>query len=224
MVLHGGCQGELTLYGMRTEYVYEWTAHDLQTKIDIGEGERIPTLQDVIALYKDEQMLLNIELKGPSDPAFKPRYDFNLAAELVHEMIMENGIAHLVMISSFQADIRSAVHRVAGEQRPYLVQRLTEDTQPHDNEWWNEEKIIQDGTDGVNMYVPYLTTDVVKNIQRAGGLLGVWYSARLEKEDEEMYEHVMVTTRADILYSDKPLAAKTFRDTISTTTQATCHK
>jgi hypothetical protein len=101
MVLHGGQQGELTLYGMPTEYVYEWTAAELRSKIDIGEGEMMPTLEEVLCLFKGQRMLLNIELKAPNKAEFKPRYNCEVAAETVYNMICAHQISHLVMISSF---------------------------------------------------------------------------------------------------------------------------
>lgn len=66
MVLHGGSDGELELYGLHEERVFDWTKEELQTQIDLGEGERIPTLESLIELCQESpQMLLNIELKGP---------------------------------------------------------------------------------------------------------------------------------------------------------------
>ncbi len=68
MVLHGGDDGELCKYGLPDERVFQWTQEELQTRIDIGEGERIPLLKDLIeACASRPHMLLNIELKGPLD-------------------------------------------------------------------------------------------------------------------------------------------------------------
>lgn len=51
MILHGGKNGQLSDYGVaNSEYVFNWTQEELQTKIDIGEGERIPTLEALIQL------------------------------------------------------------------------------------------------------------------------------------------------------------------------------
>lgn len=66
MVLHGGAQGELSKYGMPDQLVYDWDSKDLASdKIDIGEGCRIPTLESVLTMFKDQNMVLNIELKAP---------------------------------------------------------------------------------------------------------------------------------------------------------------
>ena len=68
MVLHGGDNGELNHYGLNNQRVYDWTREELQTRIDLGEDQRIPTLLSVISLCAESpNMLLNIELKGPCD-------------------------------------------------------------------------------------------------------------------------------------------------------------
>ena len=68
MVLHGGDDGELNHYGLNNQHVYDWTREELQTRIDLGEDQRIPTLLSVISLCSESpNMLLNIELKGPWD-------------------------------------------------------------------------------------------------------------------------------------------------------------
>ena len=41
VIIHGGNNGELP--DRDEEYVFEWTSQELQ-EIDIGEGQRIPTL------------------------------------------------------------------------------------------------------------------------------------------------------------------------------------
>ena len=48
MVMHGGADGELSDYGRSNDYVYDWDSTQLQTKLDIGGGARMPTLEDVI--------------------------------------------------------------------------------------------------------------------------------------------------------------------------------
>ena len=210
MVLHGGSQGELTLYGMPTEYVYEWTQEELQSeRIDIGGGERIPTLRDVIELYDGvEDTLLNIELKGPESPDFKPRYDFTKAAQVVYDLILEYGIAHKVMISSFQPEIISAIKEVSMGNRQFMVHRLTDDKQGDNPETYK----VHQHTEGVNLYIPFLSKSLAEGIQTKGGFVGVWWSAKRQTEDEEMYDTVMKEAGVDLFYSDKPLEAMRYRD------------
>ena len=133
MVLHGGAQGELSLYGMPEEYVYNWTCEELQSdKIDIGEGERIPTLLQLIELCDGhDDMLLNIELKGPDSPEYKPKYDFDAAARIVYKMILDHDIANKVMLSSFQPEIIDAMKKVSFENRKFMIHRLKCDVGTH---------------------------------------------------------------------------------------------
>ena len=44
VVMHGGDEGQLSQYGMSDQFVFERTLKSLQ-KIDIGDGETMPTLQ-----------------------------------------------------------------------------------------------------------------------------------------------------------------------------------
>ena len=53
MVLHGGNDGQLSLYGRPDDRVFDFTQAELQSEIDIGEGEVIPTLEEVFCLFKD---------------------------------------------------------------------------------------------------------------------------------------------------------------------------
>ena len=54
MILHGGSDGQLDHYGLEeSERVFNWTQDELQTRIDIGEGERMPTLEALIQLCRD---------------------------------------------------------------------------------------------------------------------------------------------------------------------------
>ena len=88
----------------------------------------MPTLLDLIKLCDSaEDMLLNIELKGPDDPAFKPRYDFDKAAKIVYDMIIERDIAHKVMVSSFQPEIITAMKEVSRHNRQFMIHRLSID-------------------------------------------------------------------------------------------------
>ena len=56
-------------------------------------------------------MVVNIELKAPSHPDFKPRYDCDKAAKVVLDMMNRFEMARQVMISSFQPEIIEAIQR-----------------------------------------------------------------------------------------------------------------
>lgn len=87
MILHGGDDGQLGKYGYPEDQVFDWTAEELQ-RLDIGEGERMPTLEEVLQLCQNvPQMLLNIEVKAPEDPEIFARYDHELAANVLCDLI-----------------------------------------------------------------------------------------------------------------------------------------
>jgi hypothetical protein len=54
-------------------------------------------------------MLLNIELKGPLDESWAERYDFELAAQRVVELIDTYKIGYKTMVSSFVPRILSSI-------------------------------------------------------------------------------------------------------------------
>ena len=89
MITHGGDDGQLALYGFPNDYVYDWTLEELQTKLKIENGEKMPTLRETLELFRNTSVIVNIELKGPLTFERKPFYDFNLAAKTVHKMVLE---------------------------------------------------------------------------------------------------------------------------------------
>ena len=65
MLLHGGDDGQLAKYGFPDDFVFDWTYSELKT-LDIGGGEEIPTLDQLLTLLQEApEMLINIELKTP---------------------------------------------------------------------------------------------------------------------------------------------------------------
>ena len=61
----------------------------------------MPTLDEMLTVFKNTEILLNIELKGPLSAERKALYNFELAAKTVHQMIISLGIQKYVMVSSF---------------------------------------------------------------------------------------------------------------------------
>ena len=109
MVLHGGVDGQLVQYGLPDQHVFDWTMDELRT-LDIGEGETMPTLHELLTLTQEApEMLLNIELKGPRTESYKPRYDFDLACEIVADYIDRFQVAHRTMVSSFEPLITNTI-------------------------------------------------------------------------------------------------------------------
>lgn len=87
MILHGGSDGQLELYGLNDERVFDWTFDQLR-KLDIGEGEVMPTLEELLKLVSGTTMLINIELKGPLTDEIKPLYDYDLACQTTHNLVV----------------------------------------------------------------------------------------------------------------------------------------
>ena len=126
MILHGGKDGELNQYGLPDDRVFRWTSGDLQQKIDIGEGEKMPTLEQLIQLCQDSpEMLLNIELKGPISEEWITKYNYDLAALKVVELIEKYEISDKTMISSFVPQILESILRVTeNKKQDFIIQSL----------------------------------------------------------------------------------------------------
>lgn len=78
----------------------------------------------IVATLDSPQMLLNIELKGPMDPACFEYYDFGLTARKVVELIDKYEIGYRTMISSFNPNILDAVVVESASDRDFLIQSL----------------------------------------------------------------------------------------------------
>ena len=106
MIMHGGDDGQLDHYGFPNDYVFDWTCAELQSRLDIGEGERMPTLDELIEVCQGApEVLLNIELKAPCNAVIANRYDHFLAAQIVCNAIARNHIARKTMVSSFDQKV-----------------------------------------------------------------------------------------------------------------------
>ena len=211
VVLHGGDDGELNHYGLNNEYIFNWTKEQLQTRIDIGEGQRIPTLQSVIDLCQNcPKMLLNIELKGPWSEEVKNQYDHTMAARKTIDMINENDIANKVMISSFNNEVLDAVISVSATPRRFMVQRLTSPDFEDDRDQYNT---FEDHS-GVNIFFNYITEQVVNKVHQQGNnKIGLWHCARRNTENDHMYRQIFtIGGGVDFFFSDKPVEAMLARD------------
>ena len=40
---------------------------------------------------------------------------------------------------------------------------------------------------GINIYIEYLTEEMITKVQNEDSLIGIWYSARRSEETEEMW-------------------------------------
>ena len=118
-------------------------------------------------------MLLNIELKGPFDEEWVQHYDYNLAAKKMIELIDRYHLAHRVMVSSFVPRIIDSVIAASTPDRKFIIQSLRNRKalpDPADYEAFDQ-------TTGLNMMLDYMTEARVKKVQSRGDLIGIWYLA-----------------------------------------------
>lgn len=77
--------------------ISNYTLKELQ-QLDAGEGERIPTLHEMLTLLKPhENLLVNVEIKPPG------------IEETVLQAVHEMGMAELIVISSFSHEVLQRV-------------------------------------------------------------------------------------------------------------------
>ena len=75
VVIHGGQNGDLEPFNRPKDYVWKMT-HQQLLKLNIGEGEKVTTLEEVLMLTLDaSKMLINIEIKAPADPKLYAAYE-----------------------------------------------------------------------------------------------------------------------------------------------------
>jgi len=70
----------------------------------------MPTLDELLEACADKQdMLLNIEVKSPEDSLIAARYDHEMAATVLCNIISKYRVAKQTMISSFSRTMLSAI-------------------------------------------------------------------------------------------------------------------
>ncbi len=77
VIIHGGDAGELNHHFPDLEgivYIFQLTYQELLV-FDMGEGERVPTLDEFLSLTAN-RLYLNIEVKAPHDLKTRELYDF----------------------------------------------------------------------------------------------------------------------------------------------------
>ena len=89
---------------------------------DAGEGQKVPSLEEVLALVSD-QAILNIELKGNLKTSYQ-------LPEIVINLVKDYGLAQSVILSSFDPDMLLCARQVMPEIRlgylysPRIVGRI----------------------------------------------------------------------------------------------------
>ena len=116
-ILHGGDNGELNHHFNlpQVEYIFDKTLDELR-QYDMGEGEKVPTLLEVINLV-NKSLMINIEVKAPHDPHIKKHYDYKKAITMVHETIVKSSLENHCCVSSFDSDVLEQLDLINREQR-----------------------------------------------------------------------------------------------------------
>ena len=182
MLTHGGSGGELTQYGLPDERVQNHTREFLQSKIDIGEGQEMPTANDLVELFLDTDTELHLELKGPYFDEFKHKYDFNLAALKLYELIEKYGIKHRTIVSSFNIEAIEAMVEICKERNDkdlkisFLPKYTVEST---------IDPTVPDGCFGIGLNSIHATKEIVDRVQAAGKKIGIFIGSKVGKVPED---------------------------------------
>lgn len=216
MITHGGSDGQLTLYGYPEDFVQEWTYEQLQT-LDIGNGEKMPTLEEILSLFAESECLVNIELKGPLTESRKIGFDYLKSSKTVYELIRKYNYANRIVVSSFVDEIQQTMRVVMDKDmnpiKPLLFGLKNRENRPEPNGISGMQTPV--GFDGVNVSCCFLTPEVVAQARLNASKIGCWLMAKDQPEDESVYAKVF-PMQVDFFYSDAPLIAMAARDTYQT--------
>ena len=137
------------------------------------------------------------------------RYNDSLAAVKTVQLIDKYDIGHQTMVSTFSERQLDAVVKIASKSKGFIVQLLTEWEDDFDEEAYEHPPNIS----GVSMKLQSLNENISRKIRADGGLIGIWFYANKDSEDEEMWRNVFTTGGGvDFFYSDHPLEAMQVRD------------
>ena len=223
MVMHGGVDGDLGAYGRPKDYVYDWDSTQLQTKLDIGGGERMPSLEYVIMLALDApKMQIHIEVKVPfrSEKA-KARYDSLTACKLVRDLIDKYEIRERTSVIVWDPQVVANMYKVKKQRwypKDFKILQLV-------NMYLEPPKIgyeTQRGLEGILIHNNFLQQEFIEKNHAIGQgkLVGIWCTTlkgKVKEADEAaMYDKLFGKTgkRVDFFYSDHPSKAMKARDKI----------
>ena len=202
VILHGGDAGELNHHLPSLEetvYIFELTLAELQT-FDIGDGESVPTLEEVFVLTANHRLYLNIEVKAPHDLATRERYDYKLAIEKVQTLIGKHGIRECC-VSSFDHDLLGELSRLNAKHGTQVEAIYLYNYYDHD-ELPSPEVYTALGR-GINVSSRKLTREVVEACHARGKVVGVWIDKDHAREDQDFYRAIF-EMGVDFFCSDYP--------------------
>ena len=118
VVLHGGQNGELDAFNRPKDFVWKMNLAQLQ-KLNLGDGEKITTLEEVLMLALDaSRMLINIEIKTPADPKHYADYEpaqWQLCKQ-VRDLLDMLQIQERTIVSSFHPGPTAAMLKLARQR------------------------------------------------------------------------------------------------------------
>jgi glycerophosphoryl diester phosphodiesterase len=201
IVIHGGSKGNL-----RNKLVKSVTTNcfpkdfnsDIITKLKInGTDQTIPTLNEVLDLCKNK-IFVNIELKDPNI-----KETFNRVIKLIERKKMINQIA----LNSYE---------------PFYYEYVTKYNEIHKNkiEFGKNFKVsplpfliryrFKEKNVCLNIYHKEIKKEIVDQAHLFGDAVMAWFKMT-DEENEKIYKY-LIDCGVDVISSNEPYKAKTFRD------------
>eukprot|EP00347_Sterkiella_histriomuscorum_P006964 403350767 len=219
VILHGGEDGELNhhfSHFTEAEYIFEKTFDQL-SKFDMGLGERIPTLSQLLTFSKQNNVFINIELKVPRAESALNAYRYKDCARIAHDLIQSHEMTDQVLFSSFNRDILQEIEMnnlsTYGDSQAvetiYLM-NFHQEQLPEPSVYTNL------GGSGINVSSIHITQEVVDHCHRQGQKVGVWISKKIEIEGDELYLRLL-KMGVDFICSDYPHLVKNSQDAFEQT-------
>lgn len=180
------------------KFLWQFTWAELQ-EIDlhsIGDEAKIPLLSEVLSLFKETDLLVNIELKNS--------LNFYLGMEEeVFQLVSEMGMLNQVLFSSFNHESMHKMAQLAGGERCAI---LTQDVQ---YEPWNYAKSI-----GVNVLHPMINSlqqpGYIEESHKQGFKVNVWTA------NEDVHIYAAFLLGVDAIMTDEPEKAVQLRNQFHT--------
>ena len=123
MVLHGLGEGNMSQYdGLSSDdIVFRWTREELQSKIDIGGGQVMPTLEEWFQFWQDSpDIVLWIDMKSPS-PSYWDEYDVDHYMKSVAELIEKYDAGKKTIVSSYSRRALKKMLKAAPSERDFKI-------------------------------------------------------------------------------------------------------
>lgn len=158
-------------------------------------------------------MLLNIELKGPVDEPWVSKYDYNLAAQKVVQLITQYNIGYKTMVASLRPRILDSVILASQNLRPreFLIHSaLNKIGRKATLGYTTPEHVI-----GTNINYGDLMEETIRKFKSENKLIGVWFQKKSQPESKRMRTRVFtIEGGVDFFLSDNPLEAMKIRDSL----------